>query len=426
MEEPRNGAERMSCDLLREEDIIEAKMKDAEGRVVAHKFVKGKLLGKGGFAKCYHGISLPSRNSCALKIVLKTSLVKSRAKHKLQSEIKIHRLLKHKNVCRFERFFEDRLNAYMVLELCSNNSMSELIKRRKTLSAPEVRFYTAQLLCALKYLHHNYVIHRDLKLGNLFLDSSLQVKVGDFGLATKLSNRDERKKTMCGTPNYIAPEILDGKMGHSFEVDIWSTGVIIYTLLIGKPPFESKDVKSTYKMILANNYSFPSHLSIENEATRIIQEILQTLPERRPSLQYISEHAFYRGFTPQYLPPFSLGEAPSVAQIQRYVSNANLDIGGGGVENDSSVANSSSRRQGGEDTCVAKRGTQNKVIDSQVEIYAKSEILHPAPVRFGKETKSTANVTNTQKPPKGAHDAKKFDVFMDTQSNAIKFGGFIK
>ena len=181
-----SGVERMTSDahLLREEDIIEANTKDVEGRIVTQKYVKGKLLGKGGFAKCYHGISLPSKSGCALKIVLKSSLVKSRAKHKLQSEIKIHRLLKHKNVCRFERFFEDRLNAYMVLELCSNNSMSELIKRRKTLTVPEVRFYNAQLLSALMYLHNNCVIHRDLKLGNLFLDSSLHVKVGDFGLAT--------------------------------------------------------------------------------------------------------------------------------------------------------------------------------------------------------------------------------------------------
>ena len=99
--------------------------------------------------------------------------------------------------------------------------MSELIKRRKKLTEPEVRFYVGQLITALEYMHEHNVIHRDLKLGNLFLDSAMKVKVGDFGLATKLTHRDERKRTMCGTPNYIAPEILDGKDGHSFEVDIW-------------------------------------------------------------------------------------------------------------------------------------------------------------------------------------------------------------
>lgn len=95
------------------------------------------------------------------------------------------------------------------------------------------------MINALKYLHSNKIIHRDLKLGNLFISEKMELKLGDFGLATKLDFDGEKKKTICGTPNYIAPEILDGKIGHSFEVDIWSLGVIIYTLLIGKPPFET-------------------------------------------------------------------------------------------------------------------------------------------------------------------------------------------
>ena len=426
-EEDFGGEAEMLSDghLTREVDIIDAKIKDVEGRVVTQKYVKGKLLGKGGFAKCYHGISLPSKSGCALKIVLKSSLVKSRAKHKLQSEIKIHRLLKHKNVCRFERFFEDRLNAYMVLELCSNNSMSELIKRRKTLTVPEVRFYNAQLLSALMYLHNNCVIHRDLKLGNLFLDSSLHVKVGDFGLATKLSNRDERKKTMCGTPNYIAPEILDGKSGHSFEVDVWSTGVIIYTLLVGKPPFESKDVKSTYKMILSNNYSFPGHLSIESEAKRIIQEILQTLPEKRPSLQCMSDHAFFKGFTPHYLPLFSLREPPSIIQLQSCISNAHIDVSGGrGIENDSSVANSSLRGQDGKEFYDSnKREKQINFTNAEVDVHEKYDLLHPAPVRFARETKPTSNTSRILQKSKGSNDSKKFDIFVDENDNISKYEG---
>lgn len=90
------------------------------------------------------------------------------------------------------------------------------------------------MINALKYLHANKIIHRDLKLGNIFIGHNMTLKIGDFGLATKIEYDGERKKTICGTPNYIAPEILDGKDGHSYEVDIWSLGVIIYTLLIGK------------------------------------------------------------------------------------------------------------------------------------------------------------------------------------------------
>ncbi len=122
----------------------------------------------------------------------------------------------------------------------------------------------------MKYIHFNRVIHRDLKLGNLFIGEKLEIKLGDFGLATKLEFEGEKKRTICGTPNYIAPEILDGKVGHSYEVDIWSLGVIIYTLLIGKPPFETSEVKTTYKKIKSNSYSFPENVQINDHAKNLI------------------------------------------------------------------------------------------------------------------------------------------------------------
>ena len=116
----------------------------------------------------------------------------------------------------------------------------------------------------MKYLHNHRVIHRDLKIGNLFINEKMMIKCGDFGLATKLEFEGERKRTICGTPNYIAPEVLDGKQGHSYEVDIWSFGVILYTILIGKPPFETSDVKTTYRRIRMNAYSFPEHVNISD------------------------------------------------------------------------------------------------------------------------------------------------------------------
>ena len=89
------------------------------------------------------------------------------------------------------------------------------------------------LIIGVKYLHHHRVLHRDLKLGNLFLDDNMKLKIGDFGLAAQLEHDGEKKKTICGTPNYIAPEILDGKTGHSYEVDIWSLGVTFWELFTG-------------------------------------------------------------------------------------------------------------------------------------------------------------------------------------------------
>lgn len=127
----------------------------------------------------------------------------------------------------------------------------DMLRRRHKFTEPESRFYVIQLLGACHYMHTHQVIHRDLKLGNIFLDAKMNVKVGDFGLAALIETEGERKKTICGTPNYIAPEVLfDQANGHSFEVDTWSIGVILYTLVIGRPPFQTKDVKAIYKFVV--------------------------------------------------------------------------------------------------------------------------------------------------------------------------------
>ena len=168
-----------------------------------------------------------------------------------------------------------------MLELCHNQSMNELIKRRKRLTEPEAAYFMSQLIEAVHYMHSECVIHRDLKLGNLFLDRNNRIKVGDLGLATRLSHADEKRQTICGTPNYIAPEVIQGSKetrGHSFEVDVWSMGVILFTVLVGKPPYEAKDVKATYKRIIANEYSFPDDISISVEVKDLIISMLQSNP----------------------------------------------------------------------------------------------------------------------------------------------------
>lgn len=123
-----------------------------------------------------------------------------------------------------------------------------MLHRRHIFAEPEVRFFMIQLIGACHHIHTHQVIHCDLKLGNLFLDADMNIKVGDFGLAALIESPGERKKTICGTPNYIVPEVLfDPANGHSFEVDTWSIGVILYTFIIGRPPFQTKDVKEVYQ-----------------------------------------------------------------------------------------------------------------------------------------------------------------------------------
>jgi polo-like kinase 1 len=212
-----------------------------------------------------------------------------------------------------------------LLEICTNQTLNELLKRRKRLTELEVQCYTVQIVEALKYLHSNRVIHRDLKLGNLFLSDKMEVKVGDLGLATKLEFDGEKKRTICGTPNYIAPEILDGKVGHSYEVDVWSLGVIIYTMLVGKPPFETPDVKTTYKKIRMNSYSFPEHVPLSDAAKSLITKILNLDPSRRPSLEEILDHPFinHGGTIPKLLPVSTIACPPSASYIKQYLPQGN-------------------------------------------------------------------------------------------------------
>ncbi|GAA5917827.1 hypothetical protein JCM8208_000784, partial [Rhodotorula glutinis] len=248
----------------------------------------------GGFARVYLCTEPDGVSYKALKVIDKRQLKSTKTKSKLFAEIKIHQAMQHPNIIAFESCFEDEGNVYMQLELCSNGSLLDLLRVRKRYSEPEARFYLTQLVGACDYMHANSVIHRDLKLGNLMLDSNMDLRVGDFGLAALVKFPGERKKTICGTPNYIAPEILfDSKGGHSFEVDIWSIGVILYTLLIGRPPFQTKDVKNIYRKIRDNAYTFPADHALSPESLDLISWILNPTPTSRPTLAQILAHPWF-------------------------------------------------------------------------------------------------------------------------------------
>jgi len=278
------------------------------------------LLGKGGFAKVYAVRCQSNKQIMACKAVLRASLVKAAQIQKLKYEIKIHRELKHPNIVKYFVNFQDKERIYILMEYCKNQTLMELVGRRKRLAEPEVQYYMLQILAGVRYLHDTNVIHRDLKLGNILIDAKMTCKIADFGLATKLQTPEQRKTTICGTPNYIAPEVLNGKRGgHSFEVDIWSMGVVMYTLLFGIPPFQTGRVNTTYKKIKASSYDYPDHIKVTHYARGLIDNMLQKYAKSRPTILDIIQNEFFT-YTepPTSLPQSALRKCPSeyVAQSE--------------------------------------------------------------------------------------------------------------
>ena len=306
--------------------------------------------------------------------------------------------MRHPNIVRFEECFEDANNVYLIMELCPNKSLIDVLRARIRLTEPEVRFYLIQILGAVKHMHSNKVIHRDLKLGNLLLDSQMNIKVADFGLAALLLDMKERKNTICGTPNYIAPEILFArKDGHSFQVDLWSIGVITYALLIGKPPFQSKDVKDVYRNIKGNSYSFPDSQVISQEAKSLIQSLLNPDPQCRPTLDALSEHPFFRsGPFPASMSVSSRKSEPKYemtqAEIRANFNNVAICAGIGPQKQAKTISSNlmfSSRRI--EELRGKYEGYESNAADENGNMYRNIipsglSPRQPAPAVFGVET----------------------------------------
>ena len=148
--------------------------------------------------------------------------------------------MRHQNIVQFLRAFSFESSTYLILELCPNGSLMDMVKRRKGLTEPEVRFYTVQVAGAIKYMHAKGIIHRDLKMGNIFLDRYMNIKIGDFGLARAFGVPLRTYTHEVVTLWYRSPEILLGGRQYSTGVDMWSVGCIFAELLLKEPLFQAK------------------------------------------------------------------------------------------------------------------------------------------------------------------------------------------
>uniref|UniRef100_A0A4X2L9D1 Polo kinase n=1 Tax=Vombatus ursinus TaxID=29139 RepID=A0A4X2L9D1_VOMUR len=244
---------------------------------------RGRLLGTGAFGRCYKLTDMSTNRVFALKVVPRGRLSGLRTLIlSVEREIELHSQLRHRNVVGFHGHFADQDNVYLVLEYCSRKWASPRLKVRRTW----VPF----------------------QLSNFFITKNMEVKVGDLGLATKVGPGGHCHGGLCGTPNYLAPEVVSRK-GHSFRSDIWALGCIMYTALTGFPPFKASPLPEMYQNIRDAHYPVPTHLS--PNARRLIAHLLAPNPADRPSLDQVLEDDFFtQGFTPDQLPSQSCHTAP--------------------------------------------------------------------------------------------------------------------
>ncbi|XP_044230652.1 serine/threonine-protein kinase PLK4 isoform X2 [Thunnus albacares] len=248
------------------------------------------LLGKGSFACVYRAKSVKTGLEVAIKTIDKKAMHKAGMVQRVTNEVEIHCRLKHPSILELYNYFEDSNYVYLVLEMCHNGEMSRYLKERKmAFSEDEARHFMHQIVKGMLYLHTHGILHRDLTLSNLLLTSNMNIKIGDFGLATQLKLPNEKHFTMCGTPNYISPEVAT-RSAHGLESDVWSLGCMFYAFLMGRPPFDTDTVKHTLSKVVLGEYEMPNHVSLE--AQDLIHQLLQRDPAQRPSLSAVLDHPF--------------------------------------------------------------------------------------------------------------------------------------
>ena len=293
---------------------------DGTKELVRYKLGK-KILGKGRFGLCYKccGIIDKKKKIYAAKEID----VENSPKDKIENEIVIYKELGHKNIVKLYDNFSYNKKYYLMFEYCENKDLSSLLKKRRKLKEIEVQYYIYQLIQALIHLQERNIIHRDIKLENIFLTEKLELKLGDFGLAKKLNYPEAKCYDFAGTPAYMAPEIFEIKPSYTLKADIWPIGVIMYQLLLGELPFNGVDAVLEEK-IKNVNYKFPDDAIISNAAKDLIKQILVYDPEQRPSLYQILEHDFFKigDSIPEKLPKCFKEKPPSLSYIKNFMEEA--------------------------------------------------------------------------------------------------------
>ncbi|XP_019097831.1 PREDICTED: CBL-interacting serine/threonine-protein kinase 15 isoform X2 [Camelina sativa] len=266
---------------------------EKKGSVLMLRYEVGKFLGQGTFAKVYHARHLKSGDSVAIKVIDKERILKVGMTEQIKREISVMRLLRHPNIVELHEVMATKSKIYFVMDHVKGGELFNKVSAGK-LSEDVARNYFQQLVRAVDYCHSRGVCHRDLKPENLLLDEDGSLKVSDFGLSALSDSRrqDGLLHTTCGTPAYVAPEVISRRGYDGFKADVWSCGVILYVLLAGYLPFRDSNLMELYKKIGKAEVKFPNWFA--PGAKRLLKRILDPNPNTRVSTEKIMKSSWFR------------------------------------------------------------------------------------------------------------------------------------
>ncbi|XP_034654933.1 serine/threonine-protein kinase MARK2-like isoform X19 [Drosophila subobscura] len=260
-----------------------------------------KTIGKGNFAKVKLAKHLPTGKEVAIKIIDKTQLNPG-SLQKLFREVRIMKMLDHPNIVKLFQVIETEKTLYLIMEYASGGEVFDYLVLHGRMKEKEARVKFRQIVSAVQYCHQKRIIHRDLKAENLLLDSELNIKIADFGFSNEFTP-GSKLDTFCGSPPYAAPELFQGKKYDGPEVDVWSLGVILYTLVSGSLPFDGSTLRELRERVLRGKYRIPFYMSTDCE--NLLRKFLVLNPAKRASLETIMGDKWMNmGFEDDELKPY--------------------------------------------------------------------------------------------------------------------------
>lgn len=263
----------------------------------------GRTLGEGTFGKVKQAINVETGEKVAIKILDKEKIQQQSMGEQIKKEINVMKMVKHRHVVNLNEVLASKTKIFIVLELVTGGELFDKIVAAGRFDEPTARKYFRQLISGVDYCHRQQVCHRDLKPENLLLDEAELLKISDFGLSALYGTDQDSTllKTTCGTPNYVAPEVLADNGYSGFAADVWSCGVILYVLLAGFLPFDEPAMSVLFRKIMKGDFTYPSWFS--KSAKELLATIMCTDPKQRATIAQIKASEWYRegGFSEEEL-----------------------------------------------------------------------------------------------------------------------------